>query len=521
VIANPELDRRPIVGGSKPIAVTALRPSETPRADFLVAATTSLAAFVVVIACFAPRFVLWPFVDLDSSDIHPPEFNRAIDTLRQLDNPFMRITNPKNRVINWRLVFPILGHYLHLPRPAFLSLPALGCLVVLGYVGHLVRREAGTWWAGLAAAALSGTTSWFFVSTGWLAYFDSWCVLGLLVAAFGRSTLATAAACLLTPWVDERFVLNLPLALVVRGIWAGGPASRILSDGARYFSFVAPYCALRVLALLTEQDAGSAVHLHEHLATAHNVREIALGLWSGLRALWAFVAIGPILLLRKGRLAGAVVLLVMIGATVVANVPLAHDLSRSASMMVPPAVLGMILLVRLRPVQAGWPIAAALAFNLMTPAHHVVEGWDRPAPIKPLHVEIERFRHPPPLLARLHLVRAGSMATRGQLRKALAEADVAARIDPELAAAQMSRAMLLSDLGRPSEASACYDAAVGLAPQQPNAYIFRARFRRAQGQFSAAEQDFRSAINLVPEGSSDRAALTSELTEVRVAPVAR
>ena len=142
---------------------------------------------MLVIACFAPRFMHWSWIDLDSSEHHAPEFNRAIDTLRQLEHPFMPITNPTNRVINWRLLFPLLGHLLHLPRWAFLALPSLGCLLVLGYVALLVRREGGTRWTAITATALTGTTSWFFVSTGWLAYFDSWYVLGLLVATFSRS----------------------------------------------------------------------------------------------------------------------------------------------------------------------------------------------------------------------------------------------------------------------------------------------------------------------------------------------
>jgi hypothetical protein len=514
VIANPQLHRRPIEGGSEAIAVTPLRPGATAVANFLVPAATSLAAFVLVIACFAPRFVLWPFVDLESAEVHPPEFNRAIDSLRQLDNPFVPITNPKNRVINWRLIFPVIGHYLHLPHWAYLSLPTLGCLVVLAYVAHLVRRESGTWWSALAASALCGSTSWFFVSTGWLAYFDSWCVLGMLVAAFGRSKLATGLACLLTPWVDERFLLTLPLLVVVRAIYSGETAKRSLSDALRFSSLVAPYCALRFIALVTEQDQGSTVHLREHLATVHSAREIALGMWSGLRALWAFVAIAPVLLFRKGRVAGAAILLVAIAGTLLASVPLAHDLSRTTSTLVPPAVLGIILLVRLRPSLAGWPIAVALAFNLLMPAQHIVEGWEHPGHINPLHVEIALFRHPPRLMAGLHLTRAGALAVRGRLSAALAEAEEALLINPTSASAHLSRGMILTDLGRLREASADYDAAVRLAPQQSDVFIFRARFRRAQRQPAAAEQDYQSALNLMPEGSPDRVALKNEVAKM-------
>ena len=220
------------------------RPTGTRVADCLVPVAVSLAAFALVITFFAPRFVMWSWLDLDSAEHHPAEFNRAIDTLRQLDNPFVPITNPTNRRHQLAVALP---DRRALPAPAALGVPCFaGARVSAGARvrgPHLVRRESGAWWVALAAAALSGTTSWFFVSTGWLAYFDSWYVLGLLVAAFGRSKIATGLACLLTPWVDERFVLTLPLVLVDPRHLDERDPSAASSDGLRFVSFVAPYCA--------------------------------------------------------------------------------------------------------------------------------------------------------------------------------------------------------------------------------------------------------------------------------------
>ena len=505
--------------GHDPIAVTVERPTGTPRADLLVSAAASVAAFVVVIVFFAPRFVFWSGIDLDPAEHYPPEFNRAIDTLRQLDHPFVPITNPTNRVINWRLLFPILGHYLHLPPWAFLALPAVGCLFVLGYIAHLVRRESGAWWAPLAAAALVGTTSWFFVSTGWLAYFDSWYVLGLLVAAFGRSKVAAGLACLLTPWVDERFVLTLPLLVVVRGISSrtieGGPSAQILTEGLHCFSLVAPYCALRLVALATAHDEGSADHIRSQLANMNGARQVADGLWSGLRGLWLFVAVAPALLDRRGRAAWAGLLLLAVAATLVANLTVADDLSRSASTILPAAVLGIVLLVRARPSLAGWALAAALAFNLLAPARHVVGGWDEIIQIHPLHEELERLNHPPLLMANLHLARAAGFAHQAQFSRALAEVETAIKIDPTSTTAQLNRGVLLNNLDRTAEAADCYDAAVRDAPGLPEPRLQRARFRRAHGRLTAARQDLLSAIGLSPAGSPGRAALERELAEIR------
>ena len=222
--------------------------------------------------------------------------------------------------------------------------------------------------------------------------------------------------------------------------------------------------ALRVLALATAQDEGSAVYLRGHLSTVHDIREVAIGFWSGLRAVWVFVVVAPMLMMSKGRAAGAALLALAVAATFVANVPLRNDFSRSASTLLPAAVLGIILLMRVRPRLASWLIAAALAFNLVTPAQHVIEASATPAAIHSLRFELNRLRHPPPRMAVFYLLRASKLAEKHQLSRALEEIETAERIDPNAAIIQMTRGTLLTDMRRPVEAAACYDAAVRLAP---------------------------------------------------------
>ena len=207
---------------------------------------------------------------------------------------------------------------------------------------------------------------------------------------FHGRTIAAAAACLLSPWVDERFVLALPLVVLVRGIGAGtlegGISKRFRSEGMLFFALMAPYCSLRLIALATAQDQGSAAHLRGHLATVHHAGEVIDGLWSGLRAFWVFVMAAPVLLVSRGRLVQAGLLVLLVAATAAASVSIATDLSRATSTVVPAAVLGIILSLRTGSRLAWWPLAAALAFNLLAPARHVVEGWREAIPILPLHV---------------------------------------------------------------------------------------------------------------------------------------
>ena len=58
-------------------------------------------------------------------------------------------------------------------------------------------------------------------------------------------------------------------------------------------ALLAPYCGLRLIALITAQDPGSTAHLRGRLATVHIAGDVIDGLWSGLRALWVFVIARP------------------------------------------------------------------------------------------------------------------------------------------------------------------------------------------------------------------------------------
>jgi tetratricopeptide (TPR) repeat protein len=225
--------------------------------------------------------------------------------------------------------------------------------------------------------------------------------------------------------------------------------------------------------------------------------------------------IAPVLLLAQHRAVRAALLVLAVAATVAVNVAIANDLSRSASTVIPAAVLGIVLLVRARISLADWLVPAALAFNLLTPAWHVLATWDGAIRIAPVYYELNRLKHPSPQMVGPQLSRAAMFARRGRLRKSLAEVETAIRINPTSALANINRGVLLHDLGRPAEAAACYDAAVGLAPHHPDVFRERARFLLATGHLAAAEQDLRTAIDLAPAGSALRAAIQLELAQMQ------
>ena len=183
-----------------------------PAAGSLIVAVV---AALLLLAVFTPRFVYWRGLAL-LERAFAPEFGRAGVSFAQIQNPWQSIPGMTYCVMSWRLLFPMTWHYLHLPRPMFLAMPFVGCGLVLWLIARLTYARLQNWAASCWVTLLMGTLPWFFVSTGWLAYFDSWLVLGILAIAFLPGRWPLVLACLLTPWIDERFVFALPTALFIR-----------------------------------------------------------------------------------------------------------------------------------------------------------------------------------------------------------------------------------------------------------------------------------------------------------------
>src|SRR5215207_4002894 len=181
---------------------------------------STLGAALLTLCFFAPRFWLWPVAGLPLQElmvVHP-EFHRAFYALQQLQDPWQRISDPVNRVIEWRLFWPLISHHLGFSPTVYFAIPFVGCLAALAAVATLTWRATRNALPCMAATLLTATSSWFFVSTGWLAYFDSWVILALVLATFARSRVTIFSAALIAPWIDERFILAAPICLAVRSI---------------------------------------------------------------------------------------------------------------------------------------------------------------------------------------------------------------------------------------------------------------------------------------------------------------
>ena len=206
----------------------------------------SLLSFVVGIGFFCPRYVLWRGLDIPQARYNP-EVHRAYYRLQHIEHPFDPIENENNRAMSWKLPFPLVAHYLHLPRKVLFTLPFISCLLALGLTTYVVLREGGSTLLALLSSMLAATTSWFFVSTGWLSYFDSWYILGLLCVSFIRNKTTLVVYYPLVIWIDELFILGLPLALIVRTVvfrWVeDGKVAQLFRETGLRVSSSRPTCS--------------------------------------------------------------------------------------------------------------------------------------------------------------------------------------------------------------------------------------------------------------------------------------
>ncbi len=335
-------------------------------------AACAAAALALSLLLFAPR--LWLLRTYRPGTF---EWDRAHSYLRQCEDPFRRDLEPAMR---WRLLPPLVCHTLGLRGLPALAVPWLGVLAATGYVVLLLRRRLDDPRFLFGGALLFATTSAVIVATTWLGMNDAWVWLGLLVVAFGRAPVAIAAAALLGPWIDERFLFGFPLAWLVRCLDRNEP---VFSRATLQALWLLPYVALRAA---SGGDAAATAFLRASMGEAAARAPLApLGWWMALRAGWVPVAYGLWCLSPRPRmLAGA-----LIAALLIVSVCLASDLSRSAAIIVPFMLWGCFVYARRNPAAAPRALLVLGLANLAIPAAHVV--LNKVDVINPLVVEVARL----------------------------------------------------------------------------------------------------------------------------------
>ncbi len=310
------------------------------------------------------------------------QWSRALSYLDQCAHP---LRPDVELAMRWRLLPPAVAHGLMLPGCAPLVIPWIGVIALTAYVAVLFRRRVDDRDFVLGGTLLVATTSAVLVPVTWLGINDAWAWLALLAVAFGRGRWTVPLALLLGPWIDERFLIALPLAWLTRQADEGANGTRL-----RDLGWILPYLVIRgaiTLATVHGGTAESAFVARQTAYLAHMAANLPFGWWMGLRAAW--LPLAAVLVLAPAQLRPR--WFVVLGLTLVAASVTATDVSRSIAMLLPVVLLGCFQFARQRPDLASRALLLAGLANLLIPAAHVVAT--EIDPIHPLPVELLRLWH--------------------------------------------------------------------------------------------------------------------------------
>jgi tetratricopeptide (TPR) repeat protein len=344
----------------------------------------------------------------------------------------------------------------------------------------VARRESCSWRLAWGGAIVLGATGWFFVSTGWLGYFDSWLVVSLIVASQCRPRWFLWLACILAPWIDERFIIGLPLIFALRYLKSLSANTRAaenpVHDELQTLRVAAMLAAIFVATRLWLAGRWGSLGVLEYLKmqqtwTTEFGRHL-LGMWESLRCGWFFVAVGGVALLRSISNPLRILFLIVVTATIATSLAVANDLSRSMTVLVPLAVEGLIAMRQWHRF-ATTVICLLFALCLLLPAQHVVTDFTRPIPR--LADVYHAWTNPEnDLSPKAWVQRAKQLMQENRGNDAARCIDLALRLDGKCAAAYDTRGLLSGMKGQWRAASDDFEIACRLSPKVADFHVHRA-----------------------------------------------
>jgi hypothetical protein len=353
---------------------------------FKIVSVACLAALASVVF-FSPRLLVFTAEAPGSY-----EWTRGLNFLAQVEGQPIERVEP---ALRHRLLPVLAARALGLTGYAGFALGWMGVVVLLACVYSLMSQSGVPGAVATSTAFLFASTSAVITSFGWLGIFDSWWVLALIVVAMSPKLWPVAVAGLAGPWIDERFIIGLPLAFLARWLvyqWQPRIAGKLVLVLA---TTIAPYAAWRVYSLLHSSGDASQEFLSLHFLVW--LRMVPHGWWMAYRLAWACVIFCFVLRNASGVRAwqlGVVCLLVAAAAIVTAA-----DISRSAMVIAPLVPAGVLLAWRQNSEQTKRWLPWIAAANFATPYIHVV--YIKLEPVHPLPWEILRLARE--LMAGAHL----------------------------------------------------------------------------------------------------------------------
>jgi hypothetical protein len=333
-----------------------------------------LACLLVTFLLFSPH--LWVMRDYFQGRIGG---DRARDFLLQCEQPFRRDIEP---ALMWRRLPPLVCNLLGLGGKLPLLVPYLGIVVLSIHVAFLLRSHLPDRRYVFGGTLLFTTTSGVLFPLDILGINDAWVWWAQLAVAFGRGRWILPVACLLAPWVDERFIIGLPVALLARSLHRNEPEfpwRGMLFAGL----WLVPYAITRILYSFDAHAAHGTHFFLDYVVRSFpaTVPWAPLGWWMGLRAGWV-----PVLYAMNERrwLLGGVA-----AATAIVMLLLAADISRSIAILGPFMLLGLFIFARRSPDLAPRAALWLAGCNLILPAGHVIGAALQP--ISSLPIELLRL----------------------------------------------------------------------------------------------------------------------------------
>ena len=307
------------------------------------------------------------------------EWDRATSYLAQCQAPFRADVEPAMR---WRFVPQVFVFATGGNRTVALLIPWLGALTLAWSINRLLRQRGydpvSAFWLGTVLL----TSAPILVATGWLGMNDAWVALGLLAVAFSDSRLAIALACLVCPFIDERFVFGLPGAFLVRYYpFSNRSCASVLG---RLLAAMLPFIFVRGIGFALGHRDNSRFLLASANASSTYLWVAPLALWMAWRFAYFPAALRIAHDFRQTRLECVLLLCGSLGP-VLLGFTLASDTLRTASILLPLCVWGVVGPTLMDRRTIGW-----LAFaSLVVPVAHVT--YTKVIPINSSIVELWRL----------------------------------------------------------------------------------------------------------------------------------
>jgi len=310
------------------------------------------------------------------------EWTRGLNFLEQVEGHPAQDIEP---ALQHRLLPVYAARILKLGGYAPLVLGWVGVMALLAYIYALLGNFGVARRVAVSTVCLLASTSAVITSFGWLGIFDCWWVLALVMVAFSPRLWVVAFASLSAPWIDERFLIGLPVAFSARWLVYPWEMRQVATTGLVVAAMVAPYAAWRTYSLLYSSGDASSEFFSLHFLVW--VRMAPHGWWMAYRLAWVFLILAFVLPNASGVKSwqlGAICLL-----TAAAAVVTAADLSRSAMVLAPLLVAGVVLAWRNAAQDTERWIPWLAVANFFVPYIHVV--YNKLEPVHLLPWEIVRL----------------------------------------------------------------------------------------------------------------------------------